>query len=199
MNILENFPNPTKLKQISQSLAVLDAIISPEWESRHYSFNAKWAENEQMASMRDGQGSEVFIVFNNHGAILKGYNPNEKSKLGELKIFQIPQEFKSFKTEPAFSIDYTTFIAWNIGRENAWNYLVEDQSLDAMKDLLEMYQEKPALYCEHVQRVYNISISTQDITKIFIHEPLTDELIHAINSKNSIDNLKNDIAEIGYP
>jgi len=29
---------------------MLDAILSPEWEFRYYSFNSKWAEGEMMAS-----------------------------------------------------------------------------------------------------------------------------------------------------
>src|SRR5262245_26616422 len=44
------------VERVSQSIAVLDAILSPEWEYRFFSFNAAWdlANHERMASMRDG-------------------------------------------------------------------------------------------------------------------------------------------------
>jgi hypothetical protein len=61
------------LKKLCQSLATLDAIMSPEWEYRYYSFNSKWAEGEMMASMRNGSGDEYFILFNSEGAIMKGF------------------------------------------------------------------------------------------------------------------------------
>ena len=38
--------------------AVLDLIVSPDWDGRYYSFNSKWSENEQMGSMRNGCGAQ---------------------------------------------------------------------------------------------------------------------------------------------
>ncbi len=66
-------PDIESLKRLSQSLAMLDAIMAPEWEYRYYSFNAKWGEGEIKATMRDGSGDDYFILFNNHGAIIKGF------------------------------------------------------------------------------------------------------------------------------
>jgi hypothetical protein len=51
-------PPPEQLRRLCQSLAMLDAIFSPEWQYRLYSFNSRWAKGEMMASMRDGQGDE---------------------------------------------------------------------------------------------------------------------------------------------
>src|SRR5690242_17751493 len=70
---LSSLPDVESLKKLSQSLAMLDAIISPEWEYRYYSFNSKWDKNKMMASMRNGEGDEYFILFNQHGAIIKGF------------------------------------------------------------------------------------------------------------------------------
>jgi hypothetical protein len=53
---LTELPTTETLRKLTQSLAMLDAILMPEWDNRYYSFNSKWAENEQMASMRNGQG-----------------------------------------------------------------------------------------------------------------------------------------------
>jgi hypothetical protein len=60
---LDTIPDVESLKKLCQALAMLDAIISPEWEYRYYSFDSKWAQGEMMASMRNGSGDEYFILF----------------------------------------------------------------------------------------------------------------------------------------
>jgi hypothetical protein len=47
-------PSISELRRLTQSLAMLDAIICPEWNSRYYSFNCNWSAGEAMASMRKG-------------------------------------------------------------------------------------------------------------------------------------------------
>jgi hypothetical protein len=39
-----------RLKALLQSMALLDAILQPEWEFRYYSFNSVWATGEQLLS-----------------------------------------------------------------------------------------------------------------------------------------------------
>jgi hypothetical protein len=63
------------LERLSMSLATLDAILSPEWQERYYSFNKAWTpqKNHRMGSMRNGCGDEYFILFTPAGAAIKGY------------------------------------------------------------------------------------------------------------------------------
>src|SRR6202035_3695076 len=68
-----DLPDVQNLLRISKAIAVLDAILSPDWQYRYYSFNSRWAAGKQMASMRNGEGDHYFILFSQHGAILKGY------------------------------------------------------------------------------------------------------------------------------
>ena len=53
---LRELPNVDELKRMFQSLALLDAILMPDWEYRYYSFDANWSDEEMLASMRDGSG-----------------------------------------------------------------------------------------------------------------------------------------------
>jgi hypothetical protein len=73
-NRLKTLPGPDQLKSLCQSLAMLDAIMSPDWEYRYYSFDSKWGLDEMMASMQNGQGDDFFILFNNNGAVIKGFD-----------------------------------------------------------------------------------------------------------------------------
>ena len=61
---LKGMPDIEKLRRLLQSMAMLEAILLPEWEYRYYSFNARWAEGEQMGSMRDGSGNDFFALVN---------------------------------------------------------------------------------------------------------------------------------------
>jgi hypothetical protein len=72
MRDLSKLPDIPSLRRLTRALAMLDAILSPEWEYRHYSFDAHWAEGETMASMRNGSGDEWFALFCPAGAVLKG-------------------------------------------------------------------------------------------------------------------------------
>jgi hypothetical protein len=71
---LSTLAAPRTLERLTQSIAMLEAIVSPEWEYRYFSFNRLWDESkgERMASMRNGSGDEYFLVFGPLGAFLKG-------------------------------------------------------------------------------------------------------------------------------
>jgi hypothetical protein len=56
---LDALPDISTLRRLTRSLAMLDAIMSPEWESRYYSFDSHWGPGELMASMRNGQGGRT--------------------------------------------------------------------------------------------------------------------------------------------
>jgi hypothetical protein len=71
---LLRLPDVATLRRKGQSLAVLDAIMSPDWQYRYYSFNSMWDTDEMMASRSNGSGDELYILFNPFGAILKGFD-----------------------------------------------------------------------------------------------------------------------------
>ncbi len=69
---LSSFPDIPTFRRLTRSLAVLDAILSPNWEYRYYSFNSRWAVGEMMASMRNGSGDQWFALLCPAGAALHG-------------------------------------------------------------------------------------------------------------------------------
>ncbi len=119
---LSGLPNTRTLEKITQSLAVLDAIMSPEWEYRYFSFNPKWDQpsGERMASMSNGSGDEYFLLFTVGGAILKGFDhecpmstwPRTPNAVWPGVLDHVPEEFAAFLSEPAFNLKDTTFCIW---------------------------------------------------------------------------------------
>ena len=102
-----------------KSIALLEAIICPEWEYRYYSYNSKWGDGEEMASMRNGSGDECFLWIKGDFAALKVLN-HEFGTLNDIDSIknQFPAVYNEFITEPAFSINESSSL-WYLN-ENEW-------------------------------------------------------------------------------
>jgi hypothetical protein len=185
--------------------------MSPEWESRYYSFNSKWGEGEMMASMRDGSGDEYFILFNPHGAIMKGFAHEspmspyaiESGKPWAGVFDSVPDEFKGFLSEPAFSIEDTTFCIWRKYTDSSWQVgsidYPEGDNPDGSEDLLCILDNQPSTYKEFAEEYYEREIDLSAVEQIYQHKALTPEIVAALNVDVSLGALKSDIEEIGYP
>jgi len=119
LNNIDQLPSIENLKKNAQSLALLDAILMPDWEYRYFSFNSKWNVGEMMSSMRDGSGNEYFILFCPTGAVGKVFY--SQMRIGAT-VNPVPETFSSFKSENAFSLtDATYFFLAKIGRKEVVN------------------------------------------------------------------------------
>jgi len=208
---LSTIPNVEALRKLCQSLALLDAIMSPEWEYRYYSFNSKWADGEMMASMRNGSGDEYFILFNSQGAIMKGFahessmSPwsSESEQVWPGVLDQVPREFGSFLTEPAFSVEETTFCIWRKNEDAAWQTgeikYPEEEDPDGSEDLLFILDGNPETYREFAEQYYERVIATDVVNSIYAYEPLKVEMIARLNPEASLETLSPDLDEIAYP
>jgi hypothetical protein len=209
--ILAALPDIEALRKLSQSLAMLDAIMSPDWEYRYYSFNSKWGEGEMMASMRNGCGDGYFILFNSVGAIMKGFaHESEMSPwnfdpgqvwLGVLS--DVPSEFDDFLREPAFGLEETTFCVWRKFGDDKWQAgniaYPPDSDPDGSEEMLKTLIGQPEAYINFASWHYEKELSLLPIVQVYQHQPLTDELIAQLNEEVSISSLQNDLEEIGYP
>jgi hypothetical protein len=208
---LASLPDVESLKRLSQSLAMLDAIMSSDWESRYYSFNSKWNEGKMMASMRDGSGDEYFILFNSNGAIIKGFahessmSPFDDNhpKVWRGVLDSVPIEFQDFLSEPAFEIEATTFCIWRRYPDSSWQVgnidYPEGNDPDGSEDLLSMLDGKPKTYQNFAVEYFEEDIPLTAVQHIYAHKPLTDDIISKLNAEVSKDELQDDIEEIGYP
>jgi hypothetical protein len=114
---LSRLPDVDGLRLTLQSMAILDAILSPEWEFRYYSFNAGWAAGEQMGSMRNGTGDHFFAHFGPAGCWLKGFAhecPMTPYREAPARAWPgvldaVPIEFADCLREPAFIVEDVTF------------------------------------------------------------------------------------------
>jgi hypothetical protein len=208
---LAKLPDIDALRKLCQSLAMLDAILSPQWEFRYYSFNTHWSPGQEMASMRNGEGDDYFAVFNKHGAIIKGFahespiSPYNRLRPGIQPgvLDSVPAIFASFLSEPAFSMEDTTFCIWRLYSDTSWQHgnlsYPPGPDPDGLEDLLSILDGKPATYKAWAEDYFEIEVSLSAVKHIYAHQPLAARLIHLLNEDITLEDLQEDIQEIGYP
>jgi len=211
-SILMALPDPDTLRRKAQSLAVLDAIMSPDWQYRYYSFNSKWGDKAMMASMTDGCGDNFFILFNEDGAILKGFDhessmspwAREDQSLWPGLFDGVPPQFAQFLTEPAFDIPNTTFCIWRLNDENRWRigaitFPDGEDGGDGSQELLSIFVGGPESYREFARDYYEKEVPLESLERVYRHEPLTVKLVSLLNPEVAFSSLKKEMEEIGYP
>jgi hypothetical protein len=206
-----SLPDIHELRLLSQSLALLDAILEPEWQYRYYSFNTRWAPGLEMGSMRDGCGNDYFILFSQHGAILKGLSLESESwrvakRRGQIDpgIFgAVPSEFAEFLVEPAFTIDESTFCLWCLNSDLIWRKgslePLDEEDPDGSAEVLRLLDGNPETYHDWAIAYHEKPIDLWAVQRIYHHEPLDDELVKRLNPDLSIVELADDLGEIAYP
>jgi hypothetical protein len=204
-------PPPERLRRLCQSLAMLDAIFSPEWQFRYYSFNSRWSEGKMMASMRDGCGDDYFILFTAAGVALKGYaheSPMAAYNVANRKpwpgvLDEVPTAFADFLNEPAFSMNETTFCLWRRKQDRTWKRgdieFPPGNDPDGSERMLTILDGDPRTYQRFCCEYYEESPPLKCIRAIYEHQPLTPKLVAALNSQVTLAALREDVAEIAYP
>jgi hypothetical protein len=201
---MEALPDVVQLKRLLQSMAMLDAILMPEWQYRYYSFNAHWGQGEMMGSMRNGQGDELFALFNMHGAFLKGFVHESGAAAIPSEHFyrDLPVQFEPCPREPAFSPDDVTFCVWRLTYQPRWSCSKVDLSANGDADgsacILSMFDGDPGTYRTWAIEYYERDIPLGAIESVYQHRALTDTLVATLNPQQSLDLLTSEIAEIGY-
>jgi hypothetical protein len=191
---------------------MLDAILCPDWEYRYHSYNAQWAEGEEMASMRDGNGGDYFILFTQAGVIMKGFAHDSETWQRALERGQrpvpgvfngVPEEFAGFLTEPAFSMDETTFCLWRRRADPTWQTGAIDpldgEDPDGSAELLRLLDGDPETYRTWSEDYFETSVNRSAVDDVLSHRPLTEEIVKALNPELSLADLAVDLSEIAYP
>ncbi len=212
---LAAIPGIEELRRLCQSLALLDAIICPEWEGRFHSFNCKWGENMMLASWRNGSGDDYHLLFCEQGAIMKGFDHESRmspyqhdGKVWDGVLSEVPAEFGFFLKEPAFDMKATTFCVWRLKKDSAWHTgkitFPDEDDPDGSQRMMALFDRDPKSYKKFADDIYGDSLppngcDLKTVIAIYAHEPLTGESVAALNPKRKLAGLKEDVAGIGYP
>lgn len=197
-------PNAAELKRICKALAVLDAINSPEWEYRYYSYDANWAEGEEALLMRDGQGDEMQILFRAEGCVINGlmheYDQPDKAQIAR----GLPAYFDEFIFgEPVSSIG-TTFCLWYTSAHGWQTGVIEDED-NGSEELLSMLDGYPETYAEWADEYYGEDtdrspLDVAAVAQVYRGENLNKALVmNIVEEVEDWPQLAEDVQAIGYP
>jgi hypothetical protein len=180
-----------------QSLAMLDAILMPEWDLRYFSFNSNWGADEMMASMRNGEGDEYFFLFCKKGVVGKIFcHELAVTEPQKTLLALVPPQFEAFLTETAFGLVNVTCCLWQTPGNSSWEIAPPDQG---EVPLLAFIQDNGEYYRGWATDYYEQEIPASIIEKVFMHETITDKLLSALPKRRQLEDLISDAVEIGYP
>lgn len=177
---------------------MLDAICCEAWEDRYLSFNAAWGENERMASMRNGQGDEWFLVFaGSAGAavhvFLKGFF-HELPRANPPDIYRgSPSTLAAHLEEAAFSMEDVTFGGF-FAPELGWTLRGDEEAMGEHAILA----GDPDAYRAYAAEYFELDLPPDAIAHVLRGAPLDDATLRALRSERTSDELEDDRSEIGY-
>lgn len=187
-------PDIGTLQQRSRALAVLEAIVSPDWESRYYSYDAAWNVGEQMASMRNGSGDEYSIVFTPAGVFIRGFDHESKMspfandrELWPGLLDGLPQVFMPQATEPAFSYDgglCATCCLWRQTNDTTWqtgDVAVAGITSDGSGLLRILCDSTGEDYRGFAVDYYEINVDPAAVAHVYAGLPLNDFIVGQLN------------------
>jgi hypothetical protein len=216
-DVARRLPDISVVRDRSRSLAMLDAIISPEWEYRYYSFNAAWGPAQELASMRNGSGDDYAIVFSPAGAWVRVFAHESPMSPWGLEpprpwpgvLDTVPPAFQACVQEPAFTLDAVPMVTaclWRQITDDRWHtgaidFPAGQEDPDGSEWLLELLlDDSPEAYRRFAEDYYELnSVNLAAVRQVYALRPLTQPLVTALNDRLSVADLAYDIAEIGYP
>ncbi|MYY09971.1 hypothetical protein GT204_13865 [Streptomyces sp. SID4919] len=215
-DVARQLPAIADLRDLCRSLARLDAILSPDWEGRYYSFNAAWAAGEEMASMRNGSGDEYSIVFSAAGGYVRGFgHESAMSPYGNDGepwpgvVDEVPGDFRPFVEEPAFTdedgVPVVTACLWREKTDDQWRHGTIDipeghADPDGTTGLFSLLVDRsPEAFQRFAEDYYEVPVDQRAVGNVYALRPLDQELVSLLNAEVTLADLAQDISEIGYP
>ncbi|MEU1407826.1 hypothetical protein ABZ471_36810 [Streptomyces sp. NPDC005728] len=215
-DVARQLPEIAVLREHCRSLAMLEAILSPEWADRYHSFNDHWSESESMASMRNGSGDEYSIVSSDAGTYVRGFDhespmsPYAEDGPWPGVLDEVPDVFRPCVEEPAFSdedgMPLVTACMWRETGDDVWKTGTIDfpdgeaEDPDGAGYLFRLLVDRsPEAFQRWAEDYYEVPVAVEAVRHVLSSRPLTDEVVSALNSEITLADLAKDIAEIGYP
>lgn len=208
---LHILPEIEPLRRICQAIATLDAVLSPEWEFRYFTYQKSWGPQKQLASMRDGSGDEWHLLFSPDGAVIKGY-VHDSIMAGPVArggsswpgvLDHVPPVFAAQLNDPAFSTHAATFCVWRHRADDQWRrgriQFPPGDDPDGSEHVMAVLDGDPVSYTRWAEQYYEIEIPFIEVRRIYMHRPMTEEMARALNPNIDWGSLIDELEKIGYP
>ncbi|MBE1555555.1 hypothetical protein [Sporosarcina limicola] len=199
---MKSLVEPDELKKRMLTLAALDIIFCEEDWLRYYNFDSQWAPNVSLATIDNGSGDNLFILFASEGVIMKGFDhesglspyAREEDEVFPSIYDQTPASLLALLDDEAFEKEDVTFCIWREINDTTWrkgDVQIPKDEEDGSEFLLSMIVKTPEDYVEWAQDYYDIPISIEVIKKIYDGSTIEEAVIQSLNpSRNAQDALR---------
>ncbi len=209
---LQAFPGPSRLRELTQSIALLDEILCEDWESRYYSFDPAWDESSEVASMRNGEGDQWFLWFSREGLVLLGFDHESPMSpaLRDGSLWQglvegIPRELQYALEEPAFDAGNLTFVIWRLATDDRYHVAPvqfpggDGSDPDGSAHLLGILDDNPTTYANWASDYYDCKVDLAAVEKIYAHEPLDADTVKLLRRDRDFAEIAESARAMKYP
>ena len=186
-----------------RSLAVLDALLCPEWEFRLYAFDSSWGDGETMGSIRDGAGACVFVVFRNGGAFFRAVHPALENGEAAAGRNRLPDEFTALSREPAFYQDMGAVEAWWSDKGGRWTLAslgARDHTiLRPLDELCACLDGDPETYRSFASTYFERDIDRGAIADVYAGHPVTLDFLDRMKLPGISEDQREELIRTGHP
>jgi hypothetical protein len=215
--VIAQLPDIDVVRDRCRAMAAIDAILSPEWEMRYFSFDSAWSPTEQLASMRDGSGNEYSMVFSPDGVWARGFDhesvmsPHRSTPpaLWPGLLDGMPEVFRAQVSEPAFCdhsrVLQATVCFWRRQDAGGWECgspaaLPPGRRADGSAELLfHVLLAGSEGYRTFAEEYYEVGADIKAVRHVYALRPLTQEIVTRLNPAVDLADLLVDLREIGFP
>ncbi|WP_314247006.1 hypothetical protein [Streptomyces sp. DSM 40907] len=216
--VIAQLPAPEIVRARSQAMAMLDAVLSPEWEFRYHSYDSQWAPSEELASMKDGSGNDYVIVFSDPGVYAQA--TYHESPINACRVSppapwpglfdSLPPALRPFAREVSFldpnGVQRATVCLWREATDSDWtcgDVQIPNENegdADGAEWLFGLLLKGSAeAYLEFADDYYEVAPALEAVQHTYDLKPLTQEVVSALNPTVRLEDLADDITQIGYP
>lgn len=203
------FLQPEVLKQRMLVLSALDILMCQEEWLRRYQFDPQWDENTTFASVSNGSGDDLYILFTPEGVIVKGFDHESEMSphaREEYEVWpgiyeQVPLALLHRLDDEALTKEDVTFCLWRVPTDHVWKTgdIHNPQGLDDGSDfLLGMIYDHPEDYVEWAEAYYEVKVPLAVVGYTFSNTSMTKEMMMELNPEVDLEMAMKELQAIGF-
>lgn len=194
---MKRLAEPDVLKRRLLTLAALDVILCEEDWLRYHRFDPQWAQDVSLATIDNGAGDDLFILFAPEGVIMKGFDHESALSphaLGDDDVFsgiydQTPLQLLALLEDEAFEQEYVTFCIWRESSDTDWqmgDVKIPEGEEDGSDFLLGTIFETAEIYADWAQTYYDMQIPVEIVRQIYDGSAITEAIIQSLNPYRNV-------------
>ncbi|MCP3772343.1 hypothetical protein NLX71_03310 [Paenibacillus sp. MZ04-78.2] len=201
-------PEPDDLKRRLLTLAALDIILCPEDWLRYHTFVPKWTPNVSLATIDNGAGDRLFVLFAPQGVILKGFDHESQLSPHAQDEYAVwpgiydgaPEALLAFLEDEALEKEDVTFCIWRETGDSQWRtgkVRIPKGADDGSDFLLGTICETPEDYADWAEGYFDMPIPVEPVKALYAAPAISVEAIRFLNPERTVEEVVPELEALG--